>query len=501
MVIPENKPLYPFNTSTQLELEQQRLTALSELGLLETESIPIFDEATQTAAHFLEMPICILGLLDQDREWLKSAIGLSRLGLMNDLASSRQIPSHHSFTSLVVSTRQVLVIEDTLADPRFAENPLVQQYRIRSYVGVPLIDGQGHFLGALAVMDLTPRVFTAREVGFLELTARWSMSEFERNRLVRLSQAVSHQTIAHFTPSASKLETAQRDERISEKPDLSLANPIRVQLLSQLTQELRTPLTSVMGMTSVLTREIYGPLTTKQKEYLAIVYQSGQYLLSLVNEIMELGSLEDGSESLNLSSVDIEMLCQQVITTLEEAAKRREQQMRLTVEPGPRIWLLDKHKVKQMLYHLIFSVIQSSVAGSEVRLHISRKQSRLNIAVWVSNPWLGDSLPYGEVYAYQATRVAFVEAAEPLRERYRQGDSDAENLTLNPPGAIVMNREAEAENFAQPAIIPSRESLGLQLSRQLAAMHEGQISIQGSPESGYRYVISLPQLSEADLAS
>ncbi len=66
--------------------EQQRLKALSDLGLRQPETIPVFEEATQTAAHFLEAPISILGFVDHERHWFKSAVGLSRLGLMNYLA-------------------------------------------------------------------------------------------------------------------------------------------------------------------------------------------------------------------------------------------------------------------------------------------------------------------------------------------------------------------------------------------------------------------------------
>ena len=95
---------------------------------------------------------------------------------------------------------------------------------------------------------------------------------------------------------------------------------------------------------------------------------------------------------MSLTSVDIEMLCQQVSNTLAQAVHRREQQIRLSVEPGRRVWLLDKSKVHQMLYHLMFCVIQAAAAGSIVRLHVSRKDDDLNLTVWVFHPWLGDSL-------------------------------------------------------------------------------------------------------------
>ncbi|MEB3231750.1 MAG: histidine kinase, partial [Leptolyngbyaceae bacterium] len=72
------------------------MLALSRLGIPQSTSVPIFDEATQTAAHFLNTSICILSFTDQDRQYFKSAVGLSRIGLMNDLAVSRQLPRDRS---------------------------------------------------------------------------------------------------------------------------------------------------------------------------------------------------------------------------------------------------------------------------------------------------------------------------------------------------------------------------------------------------------------------
>lgn len=164
------------------EPEQQRLQALLELGLLEPESFPVFEEATQTAAHCLDAPICILGVLDRDRHLFKSAVGLSRIGLMNSLATSRQLPRLESFCTHVVDSRQVLAIPDTLANPAFADSLLVQSYGIRSYLGVPLFTSMGYCVGTLAIMELGPRTFTTKDIELLQLTARWSMSEFERDR-------------------------------------------------------------------------------------------------------------------------------------------------------------------------------------------------------------------------------------------------------------------------------------------------------------------------------
>lgn len=497
--------------------EQMRLQALTEFGLLEVESVPVFEEATQTAAHLLEMPICILGIMDRDRQYFKAAVGLSRLGLMNDLAATRMLPRQHSLCAKVVDSRKVVALGDTSTDAEAVQSSLVQNYGIRAYLGVPLIVSSGHCVGTLAVMDLVPRVLTSREIEYLEITARWCLSEYERNRLLKADPS----TLGWRDQSVGQSYETQPDyyplvgNPLPSQPSHSLAflngtTQIKIELLKQLTQELRTPLTSVMGMASVLSRETFGPLTGKQKEYLEIIHKSGQHLLSLVNEIVEIGSLEDFNQDLKLASVDIEMLCQQAIHSLEHLAERQEQEIRLSVEPGNRIWILDKTVVRQILYHLVLCVIQSATAESVIRVHVSRKNQALNIAVWVSHPWLGEGLPHSELDSYQLTlyeeasldlnieksadSVAIVSTlGDRVHNAYEQSllESYAQNgETLQP---VVAKPEVDVEK-ATVGNNPS-ESLRLVLSRQLVQLHNGQLSIQGSLESGYRFVVSLPDLA------
>ena len=483
--------------------EQQRLQALLKLGLRQPETIPVFEEATQTAAHFLEAPISILGFVDNQRHWFKSAVGLSRLGLMNQLAQTRQLSRQESFCTQVVESIQMVVINDThkLENGELLTSKLVQDYGIRAYLGVPLIDAEGNCLGALAVMDLIPRNFITRDIEFLQIIARWSMSEFERNRLLQVPPIK--------TSSSNKVQnkdaTSTSEIKISAPAfqDSIFTSQLKLQLLGQLTQELRTPLTSVLGMASVLGREIYGPLTTKQREYLEIIQHSGRYLLSLVNEISELGAMDDTNTELNLAPVDIEMLCQQAINTLEEAAARREQDIRLSIEPGRnRILPLDKDKVRQILYHLIFSVIQLSATGSVVRIHVSYKEDTLNLTVWVSHPWLGEGITEVDPYL-RLSQISSMELTSDIASAFNNYAQSEDTAISSPPrgdnlqitenassGGIVVN-SSENEGKQQSGGV-SRETLGLLLSCQLAELHGGDITIQGSPESGYRYVLSLP---------
>lgn len=501
MIEPENKLFAPDDGWNPVETkEQQRLKVLSELGLRLPETIPIFEETTQTAAHFLAAEICILGFIDQEIHWFKSAVGLSRLGLMNDLAKHRQLLRQESFCTQVVETLKILVINDTanIDDLQISTSKLVKHYGIRSYLGVPLIDASGYCLGTLSVMDRQPRNFTERDIEFLQIIARWSMSEFERNRLLqgKLQTANSRNIPALPFPEEQIIDLKISPPHLNT--DSGSTQQIKLELLGQLTQELRTPLTSVLGMAGVLGREIYGPLTTKQREYLEIIEHSGRYLLSLVNEITELGTLSDTSSGLNLAPVDVEMLCQQAINTLSEVTVRREQDIRLSVEPGRnRICYLDKDKVRQMVYHLLFSVIQLSATGSIVRVHISSKEDALSLTVWVSHPWLGDGVTDIDPYFHLDSLSIFDILDEPRNYNIEPEDQEnlpeilqkSENLMDEPSGILVDVSNKSLTNVSGNL---SREKLGLLLSCQLAEQHGGQIAIQGSPDSGYRYVISLP---------
>ncbi|MFE4108213.1 GAF domain-containing sensor histidine kinase [Almyronema epifaneia] len=461
-----------------VDSEQQRFRAIQELGLLSDESIPVFDEATQTAARILAVPICVFSVADRGFQFFKSAVGLSQLGLMNQLAASRRLPRQEALCSQVIDSAKVLTVEDIAKHPEFAQSRLVQHYGIRSYLGVPLMISSGECVGSLAVMDLVPRQFTAQDTAFLELNARWSISEFERDRLF---QATSRDQ----APATSALSFQPKAETSLQ----STINAVRIELIAQLTQELRNPLTSIMGMASMLSREIYGPLTQKQKEYAGIIRNSSQTVLNLMDEIIGLGTSQEDYRQLSLAPADVEMLSQQAIGSLEPLAQQQDQSISLSVEPGSRIWVLDKSKIKQLIYHLVYSVIRLASEGGTVRLHISRKGDRLNIAVWFSHPWLGEGLPQSILSLDQLLEISLNEqvVVDP-RYSYPVGAKPDLSLEANLQTMLEASEATKAEI--------SREGLGLLLSRQLTEIHGGSLTLQGSLESGYRYVVSLPQLAE-----
>jgi signal transduction histidine kinase len=492
---PKNRLFCRLDGLSTAQREQKRTNAIEELGLLETETILVFDEATQTAARSLGVPICILGLIVDNKVWFKSASGLSRIGLMNQLASYRMLPLEESFSTYVIDSQQELVVDDALQETIFANSALVQHYGIRSYLGTPLITSEGQCIGTLEVMDLEPRQFTSRDVDFLMLTARWCLGEYEKQQLIKTYKEAKKASLPTIVADKTSVwqvtDPAPSSVRPVEDSNPSSTNAIKLKLLTQLSQELRTPLTSVIGMASVLKREIYGTLTVKQKEYIEIIHNSGQHLISLVDEIVNLGVFDENSAKIQKSSIDIEMICQQAVNSLYETAQQQGLELRLSVEPGNRIWSLDRDKVKQAVYYLVVSVIESSDAGGEVRLHVSRKQQTLNVAVWISHPWLGDGLPSFDLYP-SSTGLSFLDSGNSSETTTSNSLLGTHVLTST---TLLTSYNKISKSAANKVDRSPRQILGLLLSCHLAELHGGGIVVQGSQESGYRYILKLPQLT------
>ncbi len=165
--------------------EAERLAALERYGILDTPAEPGFDDLAGLAAHLCETPIALVSLVDRDRQWFKACIGLD----------TRQTPRELAFCAYSILGTDLFIVEDTLADPRFADNPLVVgDPHIRFYAGAPLVTPDGHPLGTICVIDRVPRVLTPDQAEMLRKLARQVVAQLElRASVERLSEVVLEQ--------------------------------------------------------------------------------------------------------------------------------------------------------------------------------------------------------------------------------------------------------------------------------------------------------------------
>jgi hypothetical protein len=139
-----------------------RLDALRATGLLDSDVTPSFDRLARLAAHVLNAPVALVSLVDSDRQFFKSC-----LGLPEPWASQRQAPLSHSFCQYAVARREPLLVDDSREHEVLRDNLAIRDMGVIAYAGIPLIDADGHALGTLCVIDSRPRHWTTHQVQLL----------------------------------------------------------------------------------------------------------------------------------------------------------------------------------------------------------------------------------------------------------------------------------------------------------------------------------------------
>ncbi|MCC6801580.1 MAG: GAF domain-containing protein [Anaerolineae bacterium] len=251
------------NASPDLVDHPERLSSLRQLNLLDTPAEPAFDRLTQLACHILATPIAVISLLDDDREFIKSQVGLGE-----PWATQREFPLDHSYCQHVVAARSALFIGDTHRHPQVHDNRLTLELGAAAFAGIPLALPDGVVVGAFSVFDMQPRIWTDDEIAALTEIAAAASTEIAL-RSEQTARAAAEQALGK---AESALEhTRQR---------LTLLRRIQVELSETL--DLDSVLTIAMDTAQRASGAEHGFIGLLEGEQLRLVHAVGSYVTGSV---------------------------------------------------------------------------------------------------------------------------------------------------------------------------------------------------------------------------
>lgn len=228
--------------------ESERQRELASYQVLDTAADETFDQLVALAAEICEVPISLVSLIDEDRQWFKSRLGLE----------ARQTPRDQAFCAhAILNPRELMVVSDASTDPRFAANPLVTgEPKIRFYAGAPLVS-KGMGLGTLCVIDRQPRTLrpsqeralralSIQAVQLLELHRQRAMAENHRRFLSTVMETLAEGVIVRdqnrilvaHNPMASVLLGTKLDEQVGKTFSMLHYKPVQPDGFPMPTEEL-----------------------------------------------------------------------------------------------------------------------------------------------------------------------------------------------------------------------------------------------------------------------
>jgi signal transduction histidine kinase len=331
--------------------ERERIRALRAYDILDTAPEIAFDNVTAMCAELLEVPIALVSLVDADRQWFKSRVGL-------DVAQTER---SIAFCDHAIRRSTPLIVEDAAQDARFANNPLVlSDPRVRFYAGVPLSTPEGFKLGTLCAIDTQPRHFAPREVELLVRLARQVELELELRRQTLLLD--------------QRLARTEADQRRQEM------------FAAMIVHDLRNPLTAIALSAVAGLQE--GPLADECLREISTASERAQRMLA---DVLDICLARTGKVVPRRSTLSVRGLLQATMESVSRAAADKKVRLETDTRGAPDVYDADPDLLERALINLLENAIRFSPRGDVVAVSAAAAGDGITLAVEDHGPGIPKS--------------------------------------------------------------------------------------------------------------
>ncbi|MCT7952184.1 response regulator [Ancylothrix sp. C2] len=306
-----------------------------------------------------------------------------------------------------------------------ADRSILEKLSIQSLINIPLLH-RNELIGCLGVDAVrTPKAWSEQEINLLKVAGEIITIALARHEAELAQQHAAEAALA--------------------------ANKAKSEFLANMSHELRTPLTAILGLSEALRDEVFGPLTTKQHQKLATIEQSGQHLLELINDVLDLAKIESGKMDLQLANTDILGLCQASLAFVRQQAYQKQIKLSSQISPHIKQVELDERRIRQVLINLLSNAVKFTPEGGQVWIEVNGNLEQEVLNFTIADTGIGIS-------AENITKLfkPFVQLDSSFTRRY------------------------------------AGTGLGLALVRQVVELHGGSVSLESEVGQGSRFTVSLP---------
>jgi signal transduction histidine kinase len=306
-------------------------------SLLDTAPEAAFDRLTELASRFLRVPVSLISILDDDRQFFKSHCGLPK-----PLATTRETPLSHSFCKYVAANAAPLIVEDARLHDLLKDNPAVSEFGVVAYLGVPLFDEEGGAYGALCAISGEPRSWTQADVDFLNVLAAQVMSEIVMRRF-----------IGELFEDRELSRQAEQNRAFSSRADR---------------HDLRTPLNALLLSLQALASG--GDLDEEQSEFVQMAERNGKALAVMIDQMLDISTLESGSgAALVKQQTSPRDLLDTALEQVTPLAHGKMQSLKSSLETRWSL-LVDKDKIVRVLVNLLGNAVKFTAGGGRVSIDV-----------------------------------------------------------------------------------------------------------------------------------